>query len=276
VRQLLLKIFLFPFTVALIIIFLSGCEKRYDTVVDSVGIAPVLSDARFSLSVVNTDTINIGTERRPDDQLTIRGIASVRVAHSEDIKEIKTVGCSIVKVQSSSSNGDGILHDDGIFPDQIANDSTYSGYVDFQILRVDVGEYWITFWSENSSGYIYHQGQHYQSDIALLPLTIIRSNRPPIISNLFAPNTVSLLNTPTFSISLKVLDPDGPEDIKSVLRFTPSGKILQLHAVNDSIYTETVEMNPPPSIGLYLFRFCAVDRSNDTSNILTKTIEVTE
>jgi hypothetical protein len=276
VRQLLLKIFLFPFTVALIIIFLSGCEKRYDTVVDSVGIAPVLSDARFSLSVVNTDTINIGAERRPDDQLTIRGVASVRVVHFEDIKEIKTVRCSVIKALSSSSNGDGILHDDGVFPDQIANDSTYSGYVDFQILRVEVGEYCITFWSENRSGYIHSQDQHYQSDIALLPLTIVRLNHPPIISNLFAPITISLLNTTTFSISLKVLDPDGQQDIKSVLRFTPSGKILRIYAENDSIYSEIVTLNPPPSLGPYLFRFCAVDRSNDTSNILTKTIEIIE
>jgi hypothetical protein len=276
VRQLLLKIFLLHFAVGLSFILLSGCDKNYDTVVDSVGRAPVASDARFSLSVVNTDTINIGTERRPDDTLTIRGVASVRVVHSESIKEIKTVKCSVVKTLSSSSSGDGILHDDGIFPDQIANDSTYSGYVDFQIMRVEVGEYWITFWSENRSGYIHSQDQHYQSNIALLPLTIVRTNRSPIISNLFAPSTISLLSTTTFSISLKVLDPDGPEDIKSVLRFTPSGKIVPLYAVNDSIYAEIVELNPPPSLGSYLFRFCAVDRSNDTSNILTKTIEITE
>ncbi len=105
--QLLIKNFLFSSAIFFGFIFLSGCEKQYDTVVDSVGTAPILSDASFSLSIVNTDTINIGTVRNPDDQLTIRGVALVKVAHSEGASEIKRVQCSIVKDQSFSSSGDG-------------------------------------------------------------------------------------------------------------------------------------------------------------------------
>lgn len=114
----------------------------------------------------------------------------------------------------------------------------------------------------------------YQSTVVLLPLQIIRLNRAPVISNLFAPDTVSISQR-SFTISVKVIDPDGQGDIKSVLRFTPSGKILHLYAYNDSIYAETVSLDPPPKLDSYLFHFLAVDQSNDTSNVLPKIIVVT-
>ena len=266
-RQLLLKIFLFPFTVGLSFIFLSGCEKKYDTVVDSIGNAPVVSDARFSLFVVNTDTINIGAERKPDDLLTIQSIATIKAFHPEGKKEISAVKYSFMMDGSSSILGAGLLNDDGILPDRIANDSIYSGDVQFQFKRVLVGKLKLSLWGENQTGDL--------SNTFLFPFTIVRLNRPPIISNLIAPSTVSLSITNTFYISVKVFDPDGQGDIKSVLRFTPSGKILPLHAVaNDTIFSEIVELIPPPAVGFYLFRFCAVDLSSDTSNILTKTIEI--
>jgi hypothetical protein len=266
VRQLLLKIFIFPFAVGLSFIFLSGCEKKYDTVINSAGNAPFVSGATSSLTTINTDTMNVGTEREPNDLLTIEGIVTIKVSHLEGKKEISAVKYSVTVDDSSSILGTGFLNDEGILPDQIANDSIYSGYVQFQFERVLVGKLTISLWSENQSGA--------SSNIILLPLTIVRMNHPPIISDLIAPDTVNLATTTIFYNSLKVLDPDGQSDIKSVLRFTPSGKILQLHATNDSIYAEQVSLNPPPNLGPYTFRFCAVDQSNDTSNILIKTIVI--
>ena len=267
-RQLLLKINYFLF--AILLLSISGCEKNYNAIIDSTGNAPTLNDASFSASVINTDTINVAGKpvHSPDDLLTIREIVKVRVVSSDGEKEIAIVGYSVTNDNFSSSLTEGGLHDDGIFPDVKANDSVYSGYIDFQIQRVVVGAFSINLWSEGTTGY--------KSNTIILPLQIVRLNRPPIISELIAPETINLSTTTTFYISLKVIDPDGQNDIKSVLRFTPSGKILQLHAApNDSIYEEQVSLNPPPSLGSYLFRFCAVDRSNDTSNILTKTIVIT-
>jgi hypothetical protein len=267
VRQLLLKIILFLFAVGFSIILLSGCEKKYDTVINSSGSAPFVSDASSSLTTINTDTMNVGTRRAPNDLLTIEGIVTIKVSHFEGKNEISAVKYSVMVDDSSSILGIGLLNDEGISPDRIANDSIYSGYVQFQFERVLVGKLTLSIWSENQTGDL--------SNTILLPLTIVRINRPPIISDLIAPDTINLATTTTFYNSLKVLDPDGQGDIKSVLRFTPSGKILQLHATNDSIYTEQVSLNPPPSLGPYTFRFCAVDRSNDTSNILIKTIVIT-
>ncbi len=268
-RQRLLKNRFFLFIAILIQLSISGCEKNYNTVIDSPGSAPTIKDAYFSISVVNTDTINIAGQslRSPDDTLTIRGIAEVKPISFGNEKEIPIVGFSVNNFNFSSPLAEGVLHDDGVYPDAKANDSVYSGYIGFQIQRSFIGAFSINLWSESSTGY--------KSNTLILPLQIIRLNHPPIISDLIAPDTINLSTTTTFYNSLKVLDPDGQDDIKSVLRFTPSGKILQLHATNDSIYTEQVALNPPPSLGSYLFRFCAVDRSNDTSNILTKTIVIT-
>ncbi len=266
-RQLLRKIFLFPFAVGLSCIFLSGCEKKYDTVINSAGNAPFVSNATSSLSIINTDTMNVGIERKANDLLTIEGIVTIKVFHLEGKKAISAVKYSVMVDDSSTILGTGLLNDEGIPPDQIADDSIYSGYVQFQFERVLVGKLTLSLWSENQTGDL--------SNTILLPLTIVRINHPPVISDLISPDTINLSTTTTFENSLKVLNPDGQGDIKSVLRFTPSGKKLQLYAINDSIYTEQVSLNPPPSLGPYTFRFCAVDRSNDTSNILIKTIVIT-
>ena len=266
-RQLLLKIFLFPFAVGLSFVFHSGCEKKYDTVINSAGSAPIVSDATSSLTIINTDTMYIGVERKENDLLSIEGIVSIKVSHLEGKKEISAVKYSVMVDDSSSILGTGLLNDEGILPDPIANDSIYSGYVQFQFERVLIGKLTLSLWSENRTGDV--------SNTILLPLMIVRINHPPIISDLIAPDTVNLATTTTFKESLKVLDPDGQGDIKYVLRFTPSGKILQLRAANDSVYYEDVTLIPPPDLGPYTFRFCAVDRSNDTSNILIKTIVIT-
>jgi hypothetical protein len=266
VRQLLLKHSAVPFIVVIGILLFSSCEKKFDSVLDPVQNSPTAIDAAFSLNVINTDTINVGNVRQSDDMLSIRGTATVRVFHLQGEKEISAVKYSIMDL-SSSTLGEGNLHDDGVPPDRTANDSIYSGYAQFQIQRVFVGKLKLSIWSENNAGQL--------SNTALLPISIIRLNHPPVISDLIAPSTINLATTNSFEISLKVIDSDGQNDIKSVSRYTPSGKVLPLFSSNDSIYVETVTLVPAPDPGSYLFRFRAVDRSNDSSNVLTKTIVIT-
>jgi hypothetical protein len=268
VYQLLLKKHVVPFAVILGVFSFSGCEKKFDSFIDPVQSAPVIMDASSSIALINTDTINIGTERKPDDLLTIRGVASMRVIHPEGKKEISAVKYSIFTDQSSSSLGEGDLNDNGNPPDRTANDSIYSGYIEFQINRVLVGKLVLSLWSENSTGRI--------SNTVFLPLTIVRLNRAPVISDLVAPDTINLAETTSFHISIKVVDSDGQQDIKSMIRFTPSGKMLPLAPYNDSIYVETVSLVPPPALGSYNFRFRAADRSNDSSNVVTQPIIITK
>jgi hypothetical protein len=267
VGQFRFKILFSSFVVSLITFFLTGCEKKYDTVINSVGDAPFASHATSSLSIINSDTINIGIERKPDDLITLEPFVTIKVSHPGGKQEISAVKYSVILDESSLILGEGFLHDDGVLPDQTADDSIYSGYAQIQFKRVTIGKLTLSIWSESQTGHI--------SNTNLIPLFLVRLNHPPLISDLVAPNTISLSSINTFMISLKALDPDGQADIQSVLRFTPSGKILPLDAVNDSTYAEIVELVPRPDLGSYVFRFCAVDRSNDTSNILTTTIEIT-
>jgi len=294
VYQLLYKNFLFSSAIFFSFIFLSGCEKQYDTVVDSVGTAPVLSDASFSLSIVNTDTINIGTVRNPDDQLTIRGVASVKVVHSEGASEIKRVLCSITKDQSFSPSGDGTLHDDGIFPDQNVNDGIFSGYIDFNISRVDVGLFWITFLSENLSGFIHSQGQQYQSNTVQMPFQIVRLNHPPVISNLEADSLISLGTIDhVLQLRLTAADSDGQSDIRRVFfsSYKPdgspsSGNPHSLYddgnasllsgdlAEGDGIYGLKISLPNATPAGTYRFEFRAADKSLDSSNVIIRNIVI--
>jgi hypothetical protein len=294
VNQLLFKIFLYSSVIFTSLIFLLGCEKKYDSIVDSAGKAPIISDASFSLSVVNTDTINAGTERKPNDELTIRGIASIKAINNGDATDIGLVQCSIYKDMSSSSLGNDALHDDGIFPDLINHDNIYSGYVGFKINRVDIGKYWIVFSGENNSGYIYHQDQHYVSTTASLPFLIVRLNRRPFLTNLQM-DTLIYLNGIDHILQLRIAasDSDGQADIHEVYfnSFRPNGlpasgnPYLMYDDGNESqstgdiikgdgIYGLIINLPKNTIIGTYRFEFHAVDQSLNSSSVLVQNIVI--
>jgi hypothetical protein len=273
VHQLLQKNNSFLFLIVLSLLSIFGCEKKNNEIVDPNSSAPELSNTSFSVSIVDTDTMNIAGQQghRPDDLLTIRGNANVSVLFPGNNKKISIVKYSVTNSRFSSPFTEGELHDDGVIPDAKGNDSVYSGYIEFQIQRVFVGTFTIKLWCETTADYI--------SNTILLPLQIIRLSLPPVISDLEAPDTVNLtIIKDEFLIKIKVIDPDGQDDIKAVMRFTPSGLITRFyplnHDMNDSIYTERVGVIPRPDLGAYLFLFRAVDRSNDSSNVLTKTIVI--
>jgi hypothetical protein len=294
VNQLLFKIFLFTSTICLSLILLTGCEKKYDSIVDSAGRAPVISDAKFSLSVVNTDTINVGTERKPDDELSIRGIASIKVINNEDASDIGLVQCSVYKDLSSSSIGNDALHDDGIFPDQTIHDNIYSGYVGFKINRVDVGKYWIAFCGESNAGYIYHQDQHYQSSTISLPFQIVRLNRPPFLSNLQMDTLIYLGGVDHYlQLRIAASDSDGQSDIRQVFfnSFKPNGLPSSGNPYymyddgnenqstgdlikGDGIYGLIISLPKKTIIGTYRFEFHTVDQSLNSSIVLIQNITV--
>ena len=165
VRQLLIKNNFSSFVIILILLSFSGCEKNYNNVVDSVGIAPTISGASFSLSVVNTDSINIPGEivRSPNDTITIQGIATVKLDSSFNVKALSAIGYSITNYNFWSPLAQGTLHDDGVPPDIKANDNIYSGYIEFQIQRVVVGTFSINLWGESTSGL---QQQYHNTSIA--------------------------------------------------------------------------------------------------------------
>ncbi|MBI4428369.1 MAG: hypothetical protein HY562_04555, partial [Ignavibacteriales bacterium] len=253
--------------------FLS-CEKKDSTVIDSGGISPLLTKASLLPSTINTDSVNIGPTRLPEDVLSLTTAAFATASSPLAPKGIVKIEYLVKSVQGSSILSSGELFDNGFPPDAVKGDSVYSGTVTFQIVRSTIGILSVEFVSEGTAGF--------RSNSLFLPLEIVRTNQPPVLSDLIAPDTVRTSTQTSFVITVRALDPDGLADIRSVTRTTDGGtpRPLNDNGVNgdmnpgDGIFTETVSLEPAPPAGEYEFRFQAFDRSNAESNTLTKRITV--
>lgn len=253
-------------------LLLLSCEKSETGLIDQNGLPPRVYSATLTPSIVNSDTINVGAERTPDDLLSIPLTVLVRVSGETSGSRLSV---PVILFQDPRMPlYDGILHDDGVTPDSVSADSVYSGTIPFSILRSQIG----TFYVEMTAVDFYGN----ESNSIRLPLTIERLNQPPIISALNAPDTVHTSSSQSFLITVKATDPDGLQDIRSITRTTPQGNVFSLNdsglngdeLASDGTYTETVSLVPAPAPGSYAFTFQAHDRSNAASNIIVHTIVV--
>ena len=244
-----------------------SCESTDKDIIDTSDPPPILLQAGLSPTTVNTDTINIGPERLPDDLLSIQLRVQAKFAHAAGEDRPLLPSFSILRNRRDAPLLTAPLADGGMGPDLIAGDSVFTALVTLQIPRSTIGLFYGEVWAEDSRGS--------RSNAALLPFSIIRLNQPPQLSNLQAPDTVKTSTQSQFFISVKAVDPDGQGDIRSVTRTTPSGMVLQLTTPpGDSIYAETVSLVPAPPPGSYQFSFKAMDRSNAPSTIIYRTIVV--
>jgi hypothetical protein len=259
----------------------SSCEKRSSTVIDSTGSVPILYASTFSLSVINTDTIDLGNEHKSSDLLTVNGIASVRVRIGSD-DYLSSVNYTVRSESSSDILTSGCLQDNGVFPDLRTNDSIYTGNVAFQFTREHIGNYYVILWADSKAGF--------QSTSQYLPFTIVRLNHPPLLSSLLM-DTIAAIGggDQTLTLKIKATDPDGQADIKKVYfnSFKPNGSAASGNPFfmyddgtngdsvsHDSIFTLAVALPVGSAIGVYRFEFHAVDRFNDPSNTITQTIRI--
>ncbi|GEM_PF-1041348 len=118
-------------------------------------------------------------------------------------------------------------------------------------------------------------------------------NKPPIISNLIAPDTLNLsTDTLKIIISIRAIDYDGKEDIQSVFfnSYLPDGSPSRSNPIlmyddgnlivngdqiaNDGIYSRIIILPPNTTKGKYRFEFQAIDKKNARSNIINHFIVV--
>jgi hypothetical protein len=170
------------------------------------------------------------------------------------------------------------LRDDGISPDQTANDSIYSGNVVFSIQRANAGRYRVQFIATTSEGMI--------SNILEKPLKLSRRNSIPRLSDLNAPDTLQRPTTGSllFSMSIAAADSDGLQDVQEVvfqnlnsisqqrLPLLDDGGVRQPNgitsgdvAAGDGIYSTIVQLPDTVSPRTFLFKFQARDLFGDTS-----------
>ena len=261
------------------LIFISGCVKNDNAVIDATGTPPFLFAATPSASVINTDSMLIGGHKGLNDLLNIRVLVTARAASPENATSRPLVYWSVSDSQSQSIVGGGLLHNDGVYPDQSASDSTYTGYLSFKVLRITVGTYLASFWCVDRNGF--------QSNTFVLPLKIVRANHPPVISNLFAPDVVHLNDT--IRLTLQASDSDGLADIAFVgfrslkpdSTYANSGSPIPMYddgntdipsgdrIAGDGKYSALFVVPMNALIGTYEYSFQAIDHSSAKSNILT-------
>jgi hypothetical protein len=260
-----------------IVLIFGGCEKKESSIVDLTGTPPLLSQISLTPSLINSDTINVGSNRQPDDLLTISTTIVAR-ALSNSLLPI-SVAYSVSSSDSLRIVSQGALLDDGQSPDQLKGDGLYTAKASFQIRRVQVGKYTVEVNAQSSDGY--------RSNAIIMPLAVIRGNHPPTIANVIAPDTIKLGNqSQVLLLSLRATDPDGLSDVAKVIfnSFKPDSSAsggnpwvmyddgLVAHGdeqAGDGIFSLLISLPASTQVGTYRFEFQAFDRSNEPSNVIT-------
>jgi hypothetical protein len=285
------KIFCASALLIVLLLVFQSCEKKSDAIIDSAVNPPRMLSATITPSVINTDTINIGPVRNPDDVLDLHIVAYATAASPTGASGIKSVFFTVLDESSQANLAEGELKNDGLGPDISANDSTYSGTIDLQIRRIDVGRFNVTMWSEDESGN--------QSNAILQPLDIERLNHSPVLSGLKLDTLIALEGDDHhLVIQISAADADGQADIQKVFfnSFLPSGSPSRDNpflmfddggtvdhngytsgdaVAGDGVYTLTVLLPRTTTPGNYRFEFHAVDRSLAQSNVIIQTVQVT-
>lgn len=249
---------------------IASCEAPHDAVIDPIYQPPAIASASVSPAIINTDSMNVGPIRLPEDVLTITLVSSATI----DLYTGSVVSYTIFTDRRLDPLAQGVLRNDGAPPDTSPSDSVFAGEVQFQVHRSFVGVLMVELVAQNNKGLT---GASFLQSIA-----IQRLNQAPVLSNLQAPDTVQPSVQQSFVVTVQGADPDGIADIVSVTRQTPANNIFNLNdsgvngdlVAGDGIFTETVSINPPPPSGSYPFQFKALDRSNVQSNIIFHTVVV--
>ena len=272
------------FTLQLLLVFsfIAGCEKSNDVLLDSTGPAPVLSTVSLSPSSINTDSIGLGTAQSPQDNVQLNSTVTATVGRAAPL----TVTATVRRDLGSGPLATARLADDGQAPDAQRDDGIFTGKLSFEIKRVEIGTYAVETVAESENGY--------KSAGQILALRVIRSNLPPAISDVQAPDTVTLANQDqALQLRVKATDPNGLEDIQRVIfnSFRPggqpsSGNPFQMfddgeqsgisgdQVKGDGIYSLRISLPASTQIGTYRFEFRAFDRLNEGSNTIVHNITV--
>jgi hypothetical protein len=259
----------------LIPLFLWGCSNKNNEILDS-GIT--------NYQVTNVNSFN--------DSLFVPGDSSIVISISFDtLAGINSVFVNIIAPDESILNSSPVpLYNDGnvaLHGDTAKGDKTFSNKYPFSQSYLN-GKYTIQYYLINSNNYTELVAEHnftYNNNLA---------DAAPVVSNLVAPDTVSLNTglTTDINLSIQVADSNGLNDIDIVFfnSFLPNGNASSNNpfimfddgkpehgdaVADDGIYSLIVSL-PPTGVtkGTYRWEFQARDREKKTSNIIIHNIVV--
>lgn len=251
------------------------------------------ADGNFSDTLIDTLEVVEGEENRPP---------VVRDPAAPDSLDEATAGDVFLSVEAEDPQGRGDIdsvffrfypphqpapsfasrmYDDGSNGDGIAGDGRYSFRGDLREVLTARGDCLFSFHASDRGGLSSHA--------VVVGFFMDAPNRPPALSSLTAPDSVSRNRIPSFLLSVRADDPQGPEDVRIVYFLTtkpdgtPSdGNPFEMkdngtggdETAYDGLYSLRVEISPDNALGAYRFDFFAEDQSGATSPPLTHTIVV--
>ncbi len=273
---------------------LAGCDSSPDGVVDSDASAPAISAVSVSPSTINTDTVFVNGTKTPDDPLALSVGLSAGVSAPGMI--VRSLRYSVVRLLDGATVESGDIPLTGMEQIKIKGlapkvFATINRTVVLHVVRSDVGAYAVEISAVGSSGL--------ESNGFLNTISIVRLNKPPVISDLQALATVSLpqVGAIAIPISIKVTDENGLSDIQTVqfTSYLPSGQqsssgpiqmfddgsLVDLGGYSsgdaiagDGTYTRTIQLPAGALKGPYTFKYVAIDKSRDSSNVISQTLTV--
>lgn len=250
-----------------------SCEKESNDVIDPILHFPSITSKYYTPQQFNSDTLNIicGATVESVDQ-----IEKVEVTFYDLRNNILVVAA---------------LQDNGVYPDTAAGDGKFTGIMNYVFTCREVGAHNIQFLATTTSGLTSNPTQDIV-DVIRIP------NQPPTVSGIIiTPDSIQVNTDAFFIFMITATDPNGPCDIAKVFYtgFRPSGvpltSSLELYddggccllppfnstsgdtTANDSKFTRKF-FGSTSETGYYRYFIRAVDRSGDTSNVLTDSIYV--
>ncbi|MBI5214165.1 MAG: hypothetical protein HY960_00260 [Ignavibacteriae bacterium] len=274
------------FLIAMLSLLIIACEQKKENPLDVQLNAPFVSNIAVTPDVIDTDSILVGGTPSPNDLITLTFVVSGKATHPDGNGTLKTVQCEILSPTSTSTLATVRLFNNGVFPDTSTTDNIFTGTVSIQIKRVQVGNFSVRLSASDKAGMT--------SNTIIHRLRVVRSSNAPVISNLVAPDTVTLPPSPysvLFVMHVNVTDADGKADIEKVYfrnLDSPSDTNKQFLLFDDGIKNDVkydsvsadgvysgrfqLPWNTPPQS--YRFEFVAVDQLGVMSNKILHTMIV--
>jgi len=267
------------FSVVLVSLALTavGCEENQLGLLDNKGNPPFTSDA-----VITPDTINIDTLTPVSGTYMISATIRAKASDLDGQGDLQSVTAQVFRPTSGSAFSEQPLRDDGVAPDQAANDSIFSGSVQFTLIRAQAGPYRIQISARDSRGFL--------SNSLVPTFFATRNNSAPRLDtlSLVAPDTVNRPSTGSLLIfmSIAAADSDGLADISEVYFRNLSsivdpnaknfllddGGIIQKSGITsgdllagDGVFSIIIQLPSSVTPGLRQFAFQAADTFRDTS-----------
>jgi hypothetical protein len=256
-------------TVGIFLLLAAGCEDQNLAPLDPAGSPPFIRSFR-----ITPDSVSLNTLTPSGGQYAISLQCTAEVS---DLDGPSTLGPVTAEVLAPGAAD--LVSTDGT----AGNVSTMSGVIRFSVTKTAIGAYRVVLHATDNLSL--------SSNTVDRRLMIWRTNFPPALSGLFAPDTVDLPTggTLTIPMSIAATDSNGLADITEVFfrsldSSDPTKKYLLYDngnpangdaAAGDGRFSIIIQLADGPNVRrTFRFAFQALDASADTSAVLLHSLTV--